>query len=165
MIPSTSAAELLVDLVENGMEVEAFGDAVRYRPKAAMTPGLLQRLKENKVELLRLLDTAAAMAAIRHSVERLWKDPAWQSAWERRFKAANDANFASLRRMLDLAIEQAEEHHRQRDWSAFVWTCRYLHRLASGEYWDEAEQTVNDLRSDLTRWDICEHRTFLRERN
>jgi TubC N-terminal docking domain len=154
MIPSPSAAELLVDLAENGMEVEALDDAVRYRPKAAMTLALLQRLKENKVELLRLLDTAAAMAAIRHSVERLWKDPAWQSAWERRFKAAHHANFASLRRMLDLALEHAEVHHRRHDWSAFVSTCRYLNRLASGEYWDEAERTVNDLRSDLTRWVI-----------
>jgi TubC N-terminal docking domain len=154
MTPSPTAAELLADLAAHGVEVKALGGAVRYRPKSEMTAAFLHRLRENKVELLRLLDIAVAMTAIRQSVERLWKDSAWQSAWAQRFQASRYADIASLRGVLDLILGQAEEHHRRHDWSAFVSTCRYIQRLASGEYWDEAERTANEFRTDLTRWDI-----------
>jgi hypothetical protein len=152
MTPSPSAAELLADLAVHGIDVQALGDAIRYRPKSAMTPALLARLRTHKAELTRVLDTVATMTAGRQSVEGICKDMAWRSAWERRFRTARHANFASLRRVLDDVLERAEARHRRRDWSAFASNCRYLHRLASGELWDEAERTTGDLKSDLTVW-------------
>ena len=149
IVISPSAAKLLADLAEHGLDVQPLGDAIRFRPRQAMTPALLERLQTNKGELLRLLDTEAAVTELRESVERLWKDLAWRSAWERRFQTAEYADFASLRRVLDLILEQAEGHQRRRDWCAFASACRYLHRLASGEVWDEAEQIQDD-----DRWEI-----------
>jgi len=148
-----SAAQVLTDLHKLGIDVQAHGDALRFRPRSAMTPALLERLQAHKAELLRLLDTETAVAELRRSVERYWSDSVWRSAWESRFKSAI-ANFASLRRVLDDALEQAETHRRNRDWRAFVSSCRYIHRLARGELWDEAGLTVRELRSDLTAWTI-----------
>src|SRR4051812_48791920 len=124
MTPFPSAAVLLVDLAEHGIDVRPFGDVIRYRPQAAMTPVLLERLQAVKAELLHFLNTEAAVTELRQSVERLWKDPAWRSAWEQRFKAAQYANFDSLGRVLDLVLDQVEGHHRQRDWIAFASACR-----------------------------------------
>jgi TubC N-terminal docking domain len=140
MTPSPAAVRLLADLAAAGIDVESLGGAIRFRPRHAMTPDFLQRLQENKAELVRILDADAAGAALRQSIERLWKDPAWRSAWERRFHAGRYADFASLRRVLDLILEQAAEHHRRHDWSEFASACRYLHRLAAGEIWDGAER-------------------------
>jgi hypothetical protein len=105
-----------------------------------MMPALLERLQVQKAELLRLLDTEAMVSEQRQSIERLWKEPAWRSEWERRFQTAQHSNFASLRRVLDLILEQAEGHHRRYDWNRFASACRYLHRLASGEEWDRTDQ-------------------------
>lgn len=138
MTPSPAAVRLLADLAAAGIDVESLGGAIRFRPRHAMTPDLLQRLQENKAELVRILDADAA--ALRQSIERLWKDPAWRSAWKRRFHAGRYAGFASLRSVLDLILEQAEQHHRRRDWSEFASACRFLHRLAAGELWDRAER-------------------------
>jgi hypothetical protein len=152
LIPVT--VQILNDLTKHGIEVQALGDTIRYRPRSVMTPALLERLQANKADLLRLLDTEMAVAELRQSVDRYWMDPAWQLAWEQRFKSAQYANFASLRRVLAMVVEQAEAHHRMRDYVEFVSTCRFAHRLASGELWDEAGRTVDELRSDLTAWTI-----------
>jgi pyochelin synthetase len=51
-----SALRLLDDLGRLGVQVWAEGDLLRYRsPRGALTPGLLDRLKESKTELLDLL--------------------------------------------------------------------------------------------------------------
>ena len=75
--------------------------------------------------------------------------PAWRSAWEQRFRAARYANFDSFRRVLDIIIGLAEGHHRRHDWKAFGSACRYLHRLASGEEWDGAEQITDPSALDI----------------
>jgi hypothetical protein len=138
---SSAATTLLSDLLALGMDLQPHGDAIRFRPKTVMTPALLERLQANKAELLRFLDTASAMTAVRQSVDKLLKESAWRSAWEKRFKSARYANLDALERILELIISQAEDHHRRRDWAAFSSTCTYLHRLASGEIWDESERT------------------------
>ena len=51
-----SAAELLADLGQLGVQVWAEGDLLRYRsPRGALTPVLLERLRESKQDLLALL--------------------------------------------------------------------------------------------------------------
>ncbi len=139
MTPSPSAAMLLVDLAEHGIDVQPLDGAIRFKPQSAMTAALMERLKAHKAELLQLLNTEQAVTELRQSVERFCKDPAWRSAWEQRFKAAQYADFASLRRVLDIVIDLAEQHHRRHDWNAFASACRYLHRLASGQAWDGAK--------------------------
>jgi hypothetical protein len=51
--------------------------------------------------------------------------------------------------MLGLIIEQADGHHRRRDWRAFAAACEYFRCLAAGEIWDGAEPL-----SDPHAWDI-----------
>jgi hypothetical protein len=52
MNPSPSAAKLLADLADHGIDLQAHGDAIRFRPRQAMTPELLRRLQSHKAELL-----------------------------------------------------------------------------------------------------------------
>jgi hypothetical protein len=52
---SISATALLADLQRLGIDVKPHGDVIRYRPRRAMTPILLQRLQNHKVELLAML--------------------------------------------------------------------------------------------------------------
>ena len=55
-----SAAELLLDLGRLGIRLEAHGERLRYCPRSALTPDLLDRLKAHKAELLALLRPAPA---------------------------------------------------------------------------------------------------------
>ena len=50
-----TAAALLVDLIGRGIELRAEGGRLRFRPVAAMTPELAERVKAHKGELLDLL--------------------------------------------------------------------------------------------------------------
>ncbi len=50
-----SASELLAGLRECGVELVATGGQLRYRPREAVTPQLLDHLREHKPELLKLL--------------------------------------------------------------------------------------------------------------
>jgi hypothetical protein len=52
---SPSATAVLADLQRLGIDVKPDGDVVRYRPRQAMTPALLQRLQTHKTELLAML--------------------------------------------------------------------------------------------------------------
>jgi hypothetical protein len=52
---SPSAADLLAELHNLGIKVQPYGDTLRYRPRDAMTPALLQRLQTHKAELLKML--------------------------------------------------------------------------------------------------------------
>lgn len=52
---TVSAAELLVDLARRGIRLEADGERLRYYPRSALTPDLLDRLKAYKVDLLAML--------------------------------------------------------------------------------------------------------------
>jgi hypothetical protein len=52
---SPAATAVLADLQRLGIDVKPHGDVIRYRPRQAMTPGLLQRLQTHKAELLAML--------------------------------------------------------------------------------------------------------------
>jgi hypothetical protein len=47
-----SAADLLLDLGRLGIRLEAEGSRLRYYPRSALTPDLLQRLKAHKAEVV-----------------------------------------------------------------------------------------------------------------
>lgn len=51
----TAASEILQDLTARGVTLQADGDALRFTPRHALTPELLERLREHKAEILRLL--------------------------------------------------------------------------------------------------------------
>jgi hypothetical protein len=48
----TVAAQFLAEMKGLGIELRASGDMVRYRPRHAMTPDLLERLRMHKAEIL-----------------------------------------------------------------------------------------------------------------
>ena len=50
-----TTADLLVELEQRGVRIEAHGDRLRYAPRSAVTDGLLEQLKLHKAELLALL--------------------------------------------------------------------------------------------------------------
>jgi DNA polymerase-1 len=53
---TAGAAELLLaELARCGIELQVHGDRLRFRPQAAVTPDLLERLKRHKAELLALM--------------------------------------------------------------------------------------------------------------
>jgi hypothetical protein len=57
-----SAAELLLDLGQLGIRLEADGDRLRYHPRSAVTLDLLDRLKAHKADLLAMLRPAPEAA-------------------------------------------------------------------------------------------------------
>ena len=57
-----SAAELLLDLGRLGIRLEADGQRLRFHPRSALTPDLLERLKAHKADLLALLRPAPEAA-------------------------------------------------------------------------------------------------------
>lgn len=57
-----SAADLLLDLGRLGIRLEADGERLRYFPRSALTPDLLERLKAHKAELLAVLRPAPEAA-------------------------------------------------------------------------------------------------------
>jgi hypothetical protein len=59
-----SAVELLLaELAGRGIQLQAHGDRLRFRPQAAMTPDLAEQLKRHKAELLAVLHAATGAAA------------------------------------------------------------------------------------------------------
>ena len=59
-----SVTELMFDLRERGIQLEAHGDRLRYSPKAAMTPELAERVKAHKPTLLAILTADDVLAAV-----------------------------------------------------------------------------------------------------
>ena len=55
-----TAEEVLADVTRRGIELVARGDRLRYRPRSAVTPGLLERLRTHKAELLTILGRGGA---------------------------------------------------------------------------------------------------------
>ena len=49
------AAQLMADLTRLGIRLEAHGDRLRYSPRSAVTPELVDRMKAHKPELLAML--------------------------------------------------------------------------------------------------------------
>jgi len=50
-----AAAALLTELVRRGIELQPYGDRLRYRPRSALTPELAERVRRHKPVLLALL--------------------------------------------------------------------------------------------------------------
>ena len=57
---------LLADLAARGIEVQAHGDRLRFRPPDAVTPDLVRRLKVHKAELLAMLAPPAGRTGTAH---------------------------------------------------------------------------------------------------
>jgi TubC N-terminal docking domain len=53
--PLDDAGTLLMELTGLGVEVQANGDGLRFRPRSALTPDLVERLKTHKPEILAIL--------------------------------------------------------------------------------------------------------------
>jgi hypothetical protein len=67
------ATRLLADLRGVGIDLEPVGEVLRFRPRSAMTPALLERVRANKAELLDLLaarDPGALGAGPRPTLDR-----------------------------------------------------------------------------------------------
>ena len=60
--PPNPVAILLVQLARQGIELQAAGDRLRYRPRSAMTPDLAERLKALRDDLLAALRACDAEA-------------------------------------------------------------------------------------------------------
>ena len=75
-----SAKALLEELRGRDVELMTDGDRLRYRPKSAVTPDLLDRLRRHKPSLLRLLEREkckAGPAGRLGCVARWSKYPTW----------------------------------------------------------------------------------------
>ena len=57
----TVVARLLADLSGRGIELAAYGNRLRYRPRSALTPKLAERLRTHKAELLAILRHSGAL--------------------------------------------------------------------------------------------------------
>jgi hypothetical protein len=53
--PPQTLTELLAELSRRGIQIVPRGERLRYRPRSALTPDLLKRLKTHKGELLTIL--------------------------------------------------------------------------------------------------------------
>lgn len=65
----TSATELLGDLSDRGIELQAAVGHLRYRPQSAMTQDLIERVRANKAELILFLQGADADRTPAHELE------------------------------------------------------------------------------------------------
>jgi hypothetical protein len=77
-----SAKTLLVELRERGVEVVADGGLLRFRPRAAISPDLLDRLRAHKPSLLKLLEWErhkSEEADRQGFVARRGREPGWIS--------------------------------------------------------------------------------------
>lgn len=74
----TPAAILLADLAGRGVTVETDGQTLRYRPRSAVTPADLNRLRKLKDELIAVLSPPSP--AWVDGLERLFAPPAVRPA-------------------------------------------------------------------------------------
>lgn len=81
-----SAVALLAELDGLGIQLEADGDRLRFRPREAVTVGLAARLRAQKGELLALLATRKTASRLLE-VAALWPVD-WRNLWEERVRIA-----------------------------------------------------------------------------
>jgi len=73
------AAALIVDLLNRGIRLEADGDRLRYFPRSAATPELIERMQAHKSELIAIVTDTTSNLIEAASADRLWEtaiDPA-----------------------------------------------------------------------------------------
>lgn len=80
--------EILGELERAGVTLAAVGDRLRFHPMSAVSPSMLQRMKDHKVEILAALRHGAAVPAAPPRPERfrnwvLRPDCRGQMGWER----------------------------------------------------------------------------------
>jgi len=80
-----SAAELLLDLGRLGILLEADGERLRFHPRSALTPDLLDLLKAHKADLLAAIERFEERAAIREFDAGLSRHEAERLAWNEYF--------------------------------------------------------------------------------
>jgi hypothetical protein len=76
------AADRLTELDGLGIQLEADGARLRFRPREAVTADLAARLKAHKAELLAILATRKTAVRLLE-VTTTWC-PAWRDLWEER---------------------------------------------------------------------------------
>ena len=59
-----TASELLVELERRGIHTEVAGDKLRFRPKDAVTPELIEVLRQHKAKIIQVLQPAVAARII-----------------------------------------------------------------------------------------------------
>ena len=64
-----TATEILYELERRGVHLEVAGDKVRWRPKEAVTPDLVEALRQRKAEILGLLSRATVAGQTRQAVQ------------------------------------------------------------------------------------------------
>ena len=98
---SFSAAKLLADLHVLGIDLQLHGDAIRFRPRDAMPPALLERLKASKAELL-------AMAIIQQAIDLGHADlaEALAEAWGERIAICIEDGKVSQQLAETIALKQ-----------------------------------------------------------
>jgi hypothetical protein len=104
---------LLIDLVARGIELQANGDRLRFRPRKAVTPDLVERLKRHKAQLLAILQAvanpAAEAEAIMRHVRACGDDDlaeAMAEAWEERLAICTVDGGLTLAEAEAVALEQ-----------------------------------------------------------
>jgi TubC N-terminal docking domain len=71
---TVSAAQLLTELTQRGIRIEAHGDRLRYSPRSAVTPDLADKMKAHKGDLLTILRSKSTnLGACPACGERLWE--------------------------------------------------------------------------------------------
>ena len=72
-----TATAIILDLRRRGVQLEAAGDKLRFRPKKAVPPDLLVLLVQNKPDILAALSTKARVRGRDEVVESAGADPCW----------------------------------------------------------------------------------------
>jgi len=86
----TPASTLLIELTRCGIELQPHGDQLRYRPRSAMTPDLIEQVTAHKADLL------TALAADRDQLRPKTTAGEWRTyhltlarRWERKARMCN----------------------------------------------------------------------------
>lgn len=124
-----SAAALLTALVRRGIELQARGDRLRYRPRSALTPGLVERIRAHKPELLALLRGIRVPRATQKRQSRPVLSVAFEAGRVTRPDAPERTGVSDAPHELSLA-ERVESGYVNPGWTAQAWADR-LHQLAS----------------------------------
>jgi len=76
-----AAGALLLELTVRGIELQAHGDRLRYRPRSAMTPELTGRVRRHKSEILARLQSDRASEPTENRQSRPVSSVAPEAGW------------------------------------------------------------------------------------
>ena len=139
MVATTSTAKILTDLTHLGIEMQADGDRLRFRPLSAMTPDLMERVRDHKAELLTILSEPSyadqeieRFLSICRPHEGGWHDPSAVTPELAAYQSTTRGMSFEQVIDLELASRQAPRHIEgvPAGWAADRWAAR-LRNLAS----------------------------------